>query len=80
MDHHIFKTGCFGLRIHQMIDTQRADIPDLQRDHRGRHIGKIIVRNDKTAFHGMQQRNISADQIDKNQIIDQLDLFNFSFL
>ena len=62
------------------VDQQGAEIPYLQNNQRGYQIGAEGPGTEKTALHGVQQRIVPPDQIDKYQVIDQLDIFDFLFL
>lgn len=61
------------------VDEKRAEVPHLQNDQRGDNVSGIGRDSEKAVFHRMQQRVVFPDQVDKDQIIDQLDVFDLFF-
>ena len=61
------------------VNVERCKIPDLNDRERDQHIRQKHASVYESVFYMCQERIIPADQIDKYQIIDQLDIFDFLF-
>ena len=61
------------------VDKERRQIPDMQRNQGRQQVGEIDVKGNKPALHGVDKRVISADDIDEDQVVDQLDIFDLLF-
>ena len=58
------------------VDQDGAHVPDLQDDQRREDVRKVHPPRKKAALH-LQQGVIPADQVHKDQIVDQLDVLDF---
>ena len=58
------------------VDEKSGRIPDLDRNQSTEHISQKELRADKPSFDILDKRIIPPDQINKYQIVDQLDIFD----
>ena len=61
------------------IDVKSREIPDLDHGQRAQNIRQDDLRLQDIAFHVIKQRIVPADHVNKDQIIDELDVFDFLF-